>query len=704
MVFVQLTCPSYKTECEEQNGVWIDALDKDDTTTHDSEYSITTDYMVPNVQTLSESYVITYSLAMQYVRRVRDNAFGGTNSVIKKENGAQAYGGAGQIKYCQDQEFTATIRRDASASVVVAQVKAAELNRAVVVEDIRWIGSSEAAIPGIWGCNQGEYRVEVTFMVMDQDARYQDLGWSVNGVGGALEYWEPADLTEAMVDTAADAQNPNSMAIKTLVYGIDTVTILRKPGYRCFFTATDELCTTAECRDPAGNHELQLCETQTCQNTCLQATDKYLSDQDVAADRLLRNDDNYHFKVMGQCVPITQCLTNAEDAETPIEEVPDGINGNSWADYSQQFIFDLVVRGKFLKSDVDTKIEVTSNFQECPVTAAASVTGVPRIGVQLECFEPVSFEESAIQWVTKVTTSVATSDYASEGITDGDPANSAQECIECHRLPRSYIDIKGITAESHVEHGLYTLSSQAPSTGFCTDNVQTSETACESSANDNCGTVAEGAAKGHCKWIDTSGGINPVCCPMDCAAAYADDLAQTRAKVFVTDALDSDLTETAYTIAVTQEWVIESSEIFIERYDTSTVTATTGATLIGEVRLCVCPDPENPSLCKVDNSNPYGLGSFNTHSTVTRYCKNAAGDPLPQYKTSAECTGGDNQGSGKVWDEGIEEYFMICGEHTNVESDQDNYGKEAGVDNVFDSVTFRQTNHVDLNLIRLKLI
>lgn len=683
-----------KTDCAAAGGTWTGALDPaDHETTKDYPYSITTDYMVPSVQTLSESYVITYSLAMQYVRRVRDNAFASANSIIRGASNQQA----GTIKYCQDQEFTATIRRDASASVVVAQVKAAELNRAVVVEDIRWIGSSEAAIPGIWGCNQGEYRIEATFMVMDQDARYQDLAWDTSGQNGALKYWVPADLTAAMVDTAADALNPNSMAIKTVVSGIDTVTILRKPGFRCFMASDNSLCTTALCRD-SDNVELNLCENTAsggCQQYCEQSPLHILSDQDVPADRLARDNDNYHFKVMGQCVPITQCLTNAEDAEKPIEEVPDGINGNSWADYSQQFIFDLVVRGKFLKSDVDTKIEVTSNFQECPVTASASVTGVPRVGVQLECFEPVNFVPSAVQWV-KPATEETNAIYQAEGL-GSDPSSHSQECIECHNLPRNYIKIKGKTADDHSDLGLYTLDSSVPTSGFCTDFEQTTETACESTTNTNCGVADVGATKGKCLWITSD---DRVCCPMDCAAAYADDLAQTRAKVFVTDALDSDLTKEAYTIADTQGWTIESSEVFIERYDTSTVTATTGATLIGEVRLCVCPDAENPGRCKVDNTMPYGLGSFNTHSTVTPYCKNAAGDPQPTYKTSSACV------EPNIWDEGIEEYFMICGGHTNVESDTDNYGKQSGMDNIYDSsnVATDKSTGTDFSLSQINLM
>ena len=617
-------------------------------------YLVTTGFMVPSVETLSESYVITYSMAMSYTRRIRDNAFGGSSS-------NKASGDTGQVKYCQDQLFTATLRRDASASVVVAQVKAAELNRAVIVEDIRWIGSADVAISGIWGCNQGEFRLEVTFMVLDQDARYQERS-------DALDYWKPADLVAAMVDTAADAQNDNIMAIKTVVSGPDTFTVLRKPGLRCFDSngdvATDSNGDVVK-DTGTDNVKEEMCETDACATSCATAS-ATLTDTDLAG--LEGTDDNYHFKVMGVCVPVTQCLTNADDNESPIEEVPDGINGNSWADYSSMFVFDLVVRGKFLKSDVDTKIEVTSNFQECPVTASASVSGVPRIGVQLECFEPVSFAKSAIQWVEVVHdgNQLSSAEFDSDGLDVA--GQETQKCIECHRIPVNYIKLKAEEGDNdHTDYGLYSLGDDAPSGGFCTDGVSADEESCTSPDNVNCGVVT--GAKSKCMWVEYDSNNPHVCCPMDCGSAYADDLAQTRAKMFVTSDENDPLESDAYKIADTQGWSIESSEVFIERYDTSTVTATTGATLIGEVRLCVCPDPLNALSCKVDNSNPYGLTSFNTHSTVTQKCSN------PSYTDETACVA-----ASESWSDGIEEYFMACGRHTSVISENDNYGKGEGND------------------------
>jgi hypothetical protein len=61
------------------------------------------------------------------------------------------------------------------------------------------------------------------------------------------------------------------------------------------------------------------------------------------------------------------------------------MNGDSWYDFSQQFVTDLVIRGEFLESPVDTKIQMTLNFRECPVTETATVTGDLRVGLRTEC-------------------------------------------------------------------------------------------------------------------------------------------------------------------------------------------------------------------------------------------------------------------------------------------------------------------------------
>ena len=644
--------------CDASQGqTWYPARTGGDATKDAATYPwlITDPYLQPSVNTLAESYVITYSLALQYTRRVTDNAFAGSNSGITVSSSA------GQIKYCQDQIFTASIRRDASASVVVSQVKAAELNRAVLVKDITWIEGSSA------GCNEGEFRIEVLFMVMDQDARYQDLGYNEQ-----LGYWEKSKLRRAMIDTAADAQNPNSMIIKTV--SLDdgtTTTIIREPADRCsdltYYDNADAL---------------KRCVTASCIEDCV-ANGGTVSSNDVGALESDANDQN-HFKVLGQCIPITQCLTDGENDDAPISD--GNINGNSWSDYSVSYVFDLVVRGEFLKADVDTKIEVTSNFQECPVDETASISGVPRVGVQLGCFEPVSFNPSAMQWI-KHADVVEEATYLD---ISGELTNPSVKCVQCHQASAVLIDLDQSLAASNRDYGLYNFN-KASEQAFCEDGEETTEAECEAASNTRCGpafcedentnsrsseateaecTAASKKWRGACIWVDAAG-TQLQCCPMDCSAAYADDLAQTDVKVFVTDDQSSALTNDGYSKAQAQDWSIESSEIFIERYDTSTISAQNpDPTLIGEVRLCICPDPLDASKCKVDNSNPYGLSSFNQHYTVTKYCiVNGVRDD--SVTSSADCSG--------EWTDGIEEYFMICGGHTAIDQQSNNFGKEAGL-------------------------
>ena len=86
------------------------------------------------------------------------------------------------------------------------------------------------------------------------------------------------------------------------------------------------------------------------------------------------------FKVRGSCILITECVEDQGVYQAP--------TGEDWYDFSQNFVTDLVIRGTFLESPVDTKIQLTLNFYECPVTEAAKVTGEIRLGLQTDCTDP----------------------------------------------------------------------------------------------------------------------------------------------------------------------------------------------------------------------------------------------------------------------------------------------------------------------------
>jgi hypothetical protein len=481
----------------------------------------------------SNSYIISYSLAMQYIRNIHFPAFASNLSTISNS----------QIKYCQDQTFTATITRDATASVVASQVKAATLNRAIIVKDINWVGSKDAAVEN---CAFGQFKLEVLFMVLDQDQRY-----------ATANSWQPADLTVAMIDTAGDATNDNHMEIKTTDTGN---TIIKTPA-----SGPDEGATPS-------------------------------------------SGDNHHFKVQGSCIPITQCLTKQDGTPVPDSNPNDG---NSWSDYSTESTFDIVIRGLFLKAEVDTKVKVTTNFQECPVEETATIDGIPRIGIQLECYEPVEFQASAMQWPSS--------------------------CIDCSNLA-----ITEIETDRSVENG--------------------------------------GKQYADGMYVLTDGSDH--CCPLDCTAGYADDIAQTSVRIFVQNDGSSALTHTGYSKATQQQWEFEETKVFIERYDTSV----TPAVLKGTAKqLCQC---DSTGCQRTAEDAAYNMKAFNLHGDVAKGCIYGGtfvtsgqqndncklvqdgcviGGTFVEAANETACANQNTAGDIEYrWTNGLSEYYLKCGGHTDL--------------------------------------
>ena len=275
--------------------------------THDG---MTTPRQIPSdpaARNTIASYIITYDLAMIYERTLLNEAFDNA-----------------KIKYCDDQQFIATIRRDAKATTTVAQIKAASLNRAVVVSDIGWVGNEAGDYQGSDCTNPSEYQLEVIMKSMDQDAR------------GDEGQWIPSELTKAFIDTASDALNDNNMKI-------------HKPAGIGFGILKDTTPTVA----PAAN-----------------------GGEAIDADAAVESGN--FFKVRSECVVVTECVVDEDGV----------VDGDSWGDLTSLFKTDLVIRGTFLRSDVDSKIELTIDFDECPLDGEADVDGEIRVGLQLDCSSP----------------------------------------------------------------------------------------------------------------------------------------------------------------------------------------------------------------------------------------------------------------------------------------------------------------------------
>ena len=428
---------------------------------HWSEAYYTPEYVDPTTVTDGDNYIITYSLAMQYTRKVHNEAFNPGGGTVKLNT-----------DYCDDQTFTATLRRDATASVTTAQIKAAGLDRAVMVKDIGWIGN---AITGT-DCGVGLYQLEILLASMDADSRDPS--------------WNPSLLNGAFMDTASSARNPNNMAI----HEVAGSTIIRDP--------TDlAIATDGGIADQAG------------------------TTHNVFIDNTYANggSDQNHFKVRGACLRIDSCTLDTGVAEQ---------NGDSWSDFSEEMTIDMVIRGVFLNADVDTKLAVTINFQECPIQETASVSGTVRLGLQLECTDPQEVQDSAGQYRMKLADQTPDGDAGKPteaGSNTYDPTNGCYQCED--------------------EVPIYYGSSSVWESG--SEKIVTA---------------------------DQNGLDKRICCPQDCTMAYADDVAMITGRIYVTSTQTDPLNYEAFMTAgpkdsvqnpYGQSWSPESLDVYLDRYDTS---------------------------------------------------------------------------------------------------------------------------------------
>jgi hypothetical protein len=427
----------------------------------------------PDARNTIASYIITYDLATQYSRTLLNDAFdiGGVTQVLK---------------YCDDQQFTATIRRDAKASTNVAQIKAASLNRAIIVSDIGWVGNADGDYTGSDCSQANEYQLEVIMRSMDQDGR---------DASGA---WAASKLTKAFIDTASDAQNDNKMKI-------------HKPGGVGYGILKDTTPTVM----PYA-----------------------LGGDAIDADGAVV--DGSYFKVRSECVVVSACEADADNT----------VDGDSWGDLTSLFKTDLVIRGTFLSSDVDSKIELTLDFDECPLDGAADVTGETRVGLQIACSDADADQATAEEKLLA--------------------KSLAQIAINTHDVDQSLYQT---AAEYETATGVIDCSQ-----AFADDVVRVS------------GFVF--ATKSGCS--DAQSNPNLVERAADGSEDYDADCA---------------LVKDAYDAASAQQWKADIVDVFIDRYDTSGSTPL----LTSSTRICKCETADG-TLCEVDQTSIIGLDAFVQYS------------------------------------------------------------------------------------------
>lgn len=223
------------------------------------------------------SYIITTKIAMQYERVVK---------VIDGEVRSTT-------NFCADRMFTTTIRRDATASVSVATLRAPTLERAVTVTDIEWKN-----------CETGSgYQLVISIDSQQKDIRHDDLA--------------DGELTDVLKATAATSIDSDGLQI--------------------------EFNTSAA--------------------------------------------DFSDFKLKSSCISITQSDCDERSEDEPQTDHSD----SSESAYSQltHTVTDLVLRGPFTGSDVDSDVRITTQYVQCPLSVENEASGFIRAAATLTCLQPI---------------------------------------------------------------------------------------------------------------------------------------------------------------------------------------------------------------------------------------------------------------------------------------------------------------------------
>lgn len=195
------------------DAVTLEALRDCDQLATDAEY----------IDDSGEQYILKHSLALIYTRSDPDSA------------------GRTDVKYCQDQQFITSIRRDATASVTVGTLVDKSLERSVMVTAINWLQCSKDRVE----CKQSDncYRLRI-----EMDARDQDKSAGT---------WADTLLTN--VEIGSGAVNTDSLTLD-----ITGVNVTGGPsGYINDFALESACGVIDDCDKGTGSHYDKLIEQET---------------------------------------------------------------------------------------------------------------------------------------------------------------------------------------------------------------------------------------------------------------------------------------------------------------------------------------------------------------------------------------------------------------------------------------------------------
>jgi hypothetical protein len=235
----------------------------------------------------NDAYVITTKIAMRYERKLKYASGSG-------ETMSTNY-------FCADRKFITTIKRDASATVTVATLRAPTLERAVTVEDIQWVACA--------GTNSFQLKISVASVQKDTT--------------DANTAWADSNLKQVLKPTGSTAEDTDNLMIN-------------------------------------------------------------VGDMSAGTPK-------HQFHLLSSCITVSadDCAERCTDAGVCTAQATAGDTSESAYSRLTHTETDLVLRGEFTNSDVDSDVNIITKYVECPLDESNEASGYVRAGATMQCDEPI---------------------------------------------------------------------------------------------------------------------------------------------------------------------------------------------------------------------------------------------------------------------------------------------------------------------------
>lgn len=242
----------------------------------------------------NDAYIITTKMALKYERKLSYTS--GSSSTFSES------------KFCADRKFITTIKRDATASVTVATLRAPTLERAVTVTDIEWVPCAGA----------NEFKLQISVSSEQKDTTANNTAWAASNLKQVLK---------PVSSSSADSDN--------LMIDVGSMT-----------AAT-----------PSAT-----------------------------------------FKLVSSCIAVSasDCeeLCDADGSNCAAQATATDATQSAWSKLSHTET-DLVLRGEFTNSDVDSDVNIVTKYVECPLDETNTNTGFLKAGATMQCDAEISNEASS---------------------------------------------------------------------------------------------------------------------------------------------------------------------------------------------------------------------------------------------------------------------------------------------------------------------